>query len=42
LLEDQDAEESARLIPEHQILRLVILNLAQQLIGVISLDDLDL
>jgi hypothetical protein len=39
--EDQDAEGSARLIPEHQILRLVILNLAQQLIGVISLDDLD-
>jgi CBS domain-containing protein len=41
--EDQDVEEAARLMEEHQIRRLVILNRAnKRMVGVISLGDLAL
>ena len=38
--EDQDVEEAARLMKEHQIRRLVVLNRQKKLVGIISLGDL--
>jgi CBS domain-containing protein len=38
--EDQDVEEAARLMKEHQIRRLVVLNRDQRLVGIVSLGDL--
>jgi CBS domain-containing protein len=38
--EDQDVQEAARLMREHQIRRLVVLNRDKRLVGVVSLDDL--
>jgi CBS domain-containing protein len=40
--EDQDVNEAARLMEEHQIRRLVILNRDKQLVGIVSLGDLAL
>ena len=38
--EDQDVQEAARLMKEHQVRRLVVLNRDQWLVGIISLGDL--
>ena len=38
--EDQDVEEAARLMKEHQIRRLVVLNGDKRLVGIVSLGDL--
>jgi CBS domain-containing protein len=38
--EDQDIKEVARRMEEHQIRRLVVLNRAKQLVGIVSLGDL--
>ncbi len=38
--EDQDVQEAARLMKEHQIRRLVILNRDKRLVGIVSLGDL--
>ena len=38
--DDQDVEEAARLMKEYNVGRLIVLNRAQQLVGVISLGDL--
>ncbi len=38
--EDQDVEEVARLMEEHQIRRLVVLNRNKRLVGIVSLGDL--
>jgi CBS domain-containing protein len=38
--EDQDVTEAARLMKEHQIRRLVVLNRDKQLVGIVSLGDL--
>jgi CBS domain-containing protein len=38
--EDQDVEEAARLMKEHQIRRLVVLNRDKRLVGIVSLGDL--
>jgi CBS domain-containing protein len=38
--EDQDAQEAARLMEEHQIRRLVVLNRDKRLVGIVSLADL--
>jgi CBS domain-containing protein len=38
--EDQDVEEAARLMDEHQIRRLPILNRNKRLVGIVSLGDL--
>jgi CBS domain-containing protein len=38
--EDQDVHEAARLMDEKQIRRLVILNRAKKLVGIVSLGDL--
>src|SRR5262249_39411360 len=38
--EDQDVEEAARLMQDHQIRRLVVLNRDKRLVGIVSLGDL--
>src|SRR5215472_188941 len=38
--EDQDVQEAARLMQEHQIRRLVVLNRDKRLAGIVSLGDL--
>ncbi len=38
--EDQDVEEAARLMKEHQIRRLVVLDRDKRLVGIVSLGDL--
>ena len=38
--EDQDVQEAARLMKEHQVRRLVVLNRDRWLVGIISLGDL--
>jgi len=38
--EDQDVQEAARLMKEHQIRRLVVLNRDKRLVGIVSLGDL--
>jgi len=38
--EDQDVSEAARLMEEHQIRRLVVLNRDKRLVGIVSLGDL--
>ena len=38
--EDQDVQEAARLMKEHQVRRLVVLNRDKRLVGIISLGDL--
>jgi CBS domain-containing protein len=38
--DDQDVEEAARLMGEHQIRRLVVLNRDKRLVGIVSLGDL--
>jgi CBS domain-containing protein len=38
--EDQDVQEAARLMQEHQIRRLVVLNRDKRLTGIVSLGDL--
>jgi CBS domain-containing protein len=38
--EDQDVAEAARLMEQHQIRRVVVLNRNQQLVGMVSLGDL--
>src|SRR5207248_8749950 len=38
--EDQDVQEAARLMREHQIRRLVVLNRDKRLAGIVSLGDL--
>jgi CBS domain-containing protein len=38
--EDQDVREAARLMQEHQVRRLVVLNRDQRLVGIVSLGDL--
>jgi len=38
--EDEDISEAARLMMEHQVRRLVVLNQSKQLVGIISLGDL--
>jgi CBS domain-containing protein len=38
--EDQDVDEAARLMKEHQIGRLVVLNRDKRLVGIVSLGDL--
>jgi CBS domain-containing protein len=38
--EDQDVQEAARLMQEHQIRRLVVLARDQRLVGIVSLGDL--
>jgi CBS domain-containing protein len=38
--EDQDVTEAARLMEEHQIRRLVVVNRDQRLVGIVSLADL--
>lgn len=38
--EDQDVSEAARLMEEHQIRRLVVLNREKRLVGIVSLGDL--
>jgi CBS domain-containing protein len=38
--EDQDVSEAARLMKEHQIRRLVVLNRDKRLVGIVSLGDL--
>ena len=38
--EDQDVDEAARLMTEHQVHRLVVLNRDQRLVGIVSLGDL--
>jgi CBS domain-containing protein len=40
--EDQDVEDAANLMEEHQIRRLVILNRDKKLVGIVSLGDLAL
>jgi len=40
--EDQDVEDAAKLMEEHQIRRLVILNREKKLVGIVSLGDLAL
>jgi CBS domain-containing protein len=40
VFEDQDVKEAARLMEEHQIRRLVVLNRDQRLCGIVSLGDL--
>jgi hypothetical protein len=38
--EDQDVQEAARLMQEHQVRRLVVLNRDRRLVGLVSLGDL--
>lgn len=38
--DDQDVDEAARLMEEHQIRRLVVLNRSKRLVGILSLGDL--
>jgi CBS domain-containing protein len=38
--DDQDVGEATRLMTEHQIRRLIVLNRAKQLVGLVSLGDL--
>ncbi len=38
--EDQDVTEAARLMEEHQIRRLIVLNREDRLVGIVSLGDL--
>jgi CBS domain-containing protein len=38
--EDQDVQEAGRLMREHQVRRLVVLNRDERLAGIISLGDL--
>jgi CBS domain-containing protein len=38
--EDQDVQEAARLMREHQVRRLVVLNRDKRLVGIVSLGDL--
>ena len=38
--EDQDVQEAAKLMKEHQIRRLVVLNPDKRLVGIVSLGDL--
>jgi CBS domain-containing protein len=38
--EDQDLQETARLMKEHQVRRLVVLNRDKRLVGIVSLGDL--
>jgi CBS domain-containing protein len=38
--EDDDAEDAARVLKDHQIRRLVVLDRRQQLVGIMSLGDL--
>jgi CBS domain-containing protein len=38
--EDEDVQEAARLMQEHQVRRLVVLDPARRLAGVVSLGDL--
>jgi CBS domain-containing protein len=38
--EDQDTREATRLMTEHQIRRLIVLNRDKQLVGIVSLGDL--
>jgi CBS domain-containing protein len=38
--EDQDVQEAARLMQEHQIRRLVVINRDKRLVGIVSLGDL--
>jgi CBS domain-containing protein len=38
--EDQDLQEAARLMREHQIRRLVVLSRDKRLVGIVSLGDL--
>jgi CBS domain-containing protein len=38
--EDQDVTEAARLMEEHQIRRLIVLNRDKRLVGIVSLGDL--
>jgi CBS domain-containing protein len=40
--EDQDVREAARLMREHQIRRLTVLNRGKRLVGIVSLGDLAL
>ncbi len=39
-LDDQDVQEAAQLMGEHQVRRLVILNRDKKLVGIVSLGDL--
>jgi len=38
--EDQDLEEAARMMQEHQVRRLVVLNRNKRMVGIVSLGDL--
>jgi CBS domain-containing protein len=38
--EDQDVQQAARLMQEHQVRRLVVLNRDKRLVGIVSLGDL--
>ena len=38
--EDEDVEEAARLMQEHQVRRLVVLNRRNRIVGIVSLGDL--
>jgi CBS domain-containing protein len=38
--EDQDVQDAARLMKEHQVRRLVVLNRDKRLVGIVSLGDL--
>jgi len=38
--EDQDVQEAARIMQEHQIRRLVVLNRNKKLVGIVSIGDL--
>ena len=38
--DDQDVQEAARLMKEHQVRRLVVLNRDKRLVGIVSLGDL--
>lgn len=40
VFEDQDVQEAARLMEEHQVRRLVVLNADKRLVGIVSLGDL--
>jgi CBS domain-containing protein len=40
VFEDQDVQAAARMMEEHQIRRLVVLNRDKRLVGVVSLGDL--
>jgi CBS domain-containing protein len=38
--EDEDVQEAAQLMSDHQVRRLVVLNRKERLVGIVSLGDL--